>query len=133
MAAKDKIHDLVVRALGKEGWRVEDEQIPLVLPTRILYLDLLISHPESQRILYVEIKTFDSQSPVMALAPTLGKQLIYTQALALLKSQIPLMFAIPDTSFRGIFGETWLKPVLTRINMHLIGISIAKEEVVGWT
>ena len=64
MAAKDKYHDVVVRALRKAQYNIEIEQYGLVFGKRRMWVDLLVSRDLYQLALLVEIKEFESASPI---------------------------------------------------------------------
>jgi hypothetical protein len=51
-------HDVVVRALEKEGWSIDEEQQALDIGKRKLWVDLSISKPDETRVGLIEIKTF---------------------------------------------------------------------------
>ena len=43
MPAKDRYHDVVVRALAKAGWTILEEQVALSMPTRRVWIDIRAS------------------------------------------------------------------------------------------
>lgn len=49
MPAKDKYHDVVIRALQKDGWIINDEQYILITQKRLLWIDLLVSDVSDSR------------------------------------------------------------------------------------
>jgi len=56
MPARDKIHEAVIRALEKQGWRVERDPFVISIEGKLLFIDLMIQHIEARRIMLVEIK-----------------------------------------------------------------------------
>ncbi len=74
MPAKDRYHDAVKRALIKDGWVIEDEQVTLTFGERYLWVDLRASKREAGGSIFVEVKALDSVlSPVEAWANAIGK------------------------------------------------------------
>jgi len=57
MPARDKIHEAVIRALEKQGWRVERDPFVISIEGKLLFIDLMIQHIETRRIMLVEIVT----------------------------------------------------------------------------
>ncbi len=76
MPAKDKYHDVVIRALQKDGWIINDEQYILITQKRLLWIDLLVSDVSDSRQVLVEVKSFISLSAVEDFANAIGKYLI---------------------------------------------------------
>ena len=68
MAAKDIYHDVVQKALTKNGWMITDEPFSLQAGKRDLYVDLgaekLLIAERANRKIAVEVKSFISPSPV---------------------------------------------------------------------
>jgi hypothetical protein len=76
LPAKDRYHDVVKRALIKDGWSVTGEQVRLTFGDRYLWIDMQAEKPD-QRIILVEVKELDEvDSPVEALANAVGKYLL---------------------------------------------------------
>lgn len=133
MPARDKIHESVIRALKKRGWQVEHDPFAISISGRMLFIDLFVRHIETQRIMLVEIKTFDDPSSITALAGALGKLLIYREVLDYLgRSDIPLMLAIPDWVHTDVFSLDWVKSVTQRNHIGIIGVDLEVEEVSVW-
>lgn len=81
MPAKDRYHDVVVRALEKDGWSVTDEQLLVVMDERRLWIDIRATKEMEQRVVRVEVKGFENMpSPVDYLADAIGKYVLYQAA-----------------------------------------------------
>lgn len=134
MPARDKIHEAVIRALEKQGWRVLHDPFVISIDKKSLFIDLMIRHVETQRIMLVEIKTFDDRSQITALASAIGKYMIYQHAMVSEgNSEIPLVLAIPESVFDGIFSTQWVKSLVGKIGIELVIVAMETEEVVQWT
>ncbi|MBI5931645.1 MAG: hypothetical protein HY862_20215 [Chloroflexi bacterium] len=78
MPAKNRHHDVVARALIKDGWVITDEQVKVVVDERSLYIDLEATKESTGLIILVEVKELDKvDSPIEALANAVGKYLLY--------------------------------------------------------
>jgi hypothetical protein len=67
MPAFDQCHEQVVRALQKEGWNVEAEQVTLSLGKRRIFVDLRAVrgvNGNRQQIMLIEVKCFPSSTTV---------------------------------------------------------------------
>jgi hypothetical protein len=74
LPAKDRYHDIVKRALLKDGWIIEDEQFTLTVEQRNLWVDIQASKGEPRFVILVEVKELaDVDSAIEALANALGK------------------------------------------------------------
>lgn len=58
MPAKDYYHDTVIQALRRDGWRVTDEQVPVLVGDRWLWIDMRVWHDETALVIFVEVKGF---------------------------------------------------------------------------
>jgi hypothetical protein len=129
--AKDKFHDLVIRALQKEGWIVIKEQQRLYIESRILKVDLHLKNREEQEIL-VEVKSFDSGSPVSDITDAVGKYAVYRAILDDNEDNRPLYLAIPQTSYEGIFSERLGQLLKTRLELKIIVYDVKTETIILW-
>jgi hypothetical protein len=78
VAALDKHHQAVIRALEKDGWTITDNPLQLQVGKRNLSIDLgaersLIGAQKEARRIAVEIKTFGGASPVADLQQAIGQ------------------------------------------------------------
>jgi hypothetical protein len=115
MPAKDLYHDNVKRALEKDGWTINAQQIFIKLPERRFWIDMEAELQRENRRIFVEVKSFKNvPSPVESLAASIGKYLIYRVALDRLSIATPLWLAIPQSAFRGIFSQPIGQAVIKR-------------------
>jgi hypothetical protein len=74
LPAKDRYHDVVVRALIKAGWTITAEQIVIILAERRLWIDIQAVKASESRAILVEVKGFENRpSPVESLVEAVGK------------------------------------------------------------
>lgn len=131
MPKKDKFHDLVIRALQKDGWTVIKEQAMLYVESRILKVDLHLQNQAQEEIL-VEVKSFDSGSPVIDITDAVGKYAVYHAILEDNEDNRPLYLAIPKTAYEGIFSERLGQLLQSRHKLKIAVYDIATETIVVW-
>jgi hypothetical protein len=133
MPAKDRYHDTVVRALQKDGWTIEKEQVKYVMAGRRIWIDIRASKASQEMIILVEVKGFENMlSPIDFLASAIGKFVLYQTALYSLKINIPLYMAVPEAAYNGILSEEIGKQVIRHANIQLIVFDPMSEEIVRW-
>ena len=92
MPERDVYHQVVIRALHKDGWEITHDPLTLRLGDARLYVDLgaekLIEATKQGRYIAVEIKSFTGASFFAELHTALGQFLSYHTALALLASDM---------------------------------------------
>lgn len=132
MPAKDTYHDAVVVALQKEGWMVE-EQYAFVFSDRRLYIDLRATRETQQRIIFVEIKTFQNlRSPLAYFQSALGQYLFYRTALKMMDVNAPLFLAISQEIFVTLFQEELIQAIVLEFDIKLLIFDPIVEEILEW-
>ncbi len=133
MPAKDRHHDVVVRALQKTGWTLISEQVAIILEGRRLWIDIRAQRESDTRAILIEVKGFENlPSPVEYLASATGKYTLYRTALDYLRIELPLYMAVPSGAYHGILSEVIGKETLKRSGVKLIVFDPDHEEIVAW-
>ncbi len=133
MPAKDYFHDAVVNSLEKDGWEITNEQFPVRVAERRLWIDIRAAKINAQTIILVEVKTFYAgQSMIEALANALGQYMLYLAAFKYLREDVNLILAIPVSAYDGIFSEPIGETVRTTYNIKLAVFDPETEEIVKW-
>ncbi|ELR99928.1 XisH protein [Gloeocapsa sp. PCC 73106] len=87
MSAKDIYHDAVKNALIKAGWIIKADHYPIRYQEVKLFADLAgektLSATKGEQQIVVEIKSFNSPSPIREFETALGQYLIYQTFLAI--------------------------------------------------
>ncbi|MCC6892894.1 MAG: hypothetical protein IT321_08745 [Anaerolineae bacterium] len=135
MPAFDQCHDQVVRALQKEGWRLEKSPAKLSLPPRLIYVDLLMSRGNNgiqKRIALVEVKCFpDEDSTTRDLYTAIGQYLIYRAMITELDIGLDLYLSIPVQIYQTIFDKA-VQRVVAESHIKLIIVDLVAERVEKW-
>jgi hypothetical protein len=133
MPAKDKFHDVVLRALQNDGWTILKEQVRIIVDKRRLWIDVKAKHEVQNEIVLIEIKSFDSpDSEVKYLENVLGQYLLYRAIIQDIEWSEELYLAIPKTAFDSIFSENLGLLVRRVYGIKLLVIDENKEEILQW-
>jgi len=135
MPAFDQCHDQVVRALQKDGWRIEDQPFRLILPPRVGYVDLRLSYGTNgtrEQIILLEIKCFpDEDSTTRDLYTAIGQYLVYRAMIYELDLPYGLYLAVPQDIFAQIFDSSVMR-VVNESKIKLVIVDLDMENVVQW-
>ncbi len=138
--AKDIYHDVVKRALIKEGWLITHD--PYILENKsdvesIKYqIDLgaekLLSAERGNERIAVEIKSFLQPSFASEFHSVLGKYLVYNEGLQELDENRILFLAIPDYAETKIDNYPFIQRVLQTYTVKIFVYNIENEIITSW-
>ncbi|MDX1993994.1 MAG: element excision factor XisH family protein [bacterium] len=135
MPAFDQCHDQVVRALEKEGWRLEAAPYRVFTKYRSIYIDAEFTHQDDnhlQHIILVEVKCFpDENSTTTDLYNAIGQYLVYRDMLIETETALPLYLTVPYTIFEKVFDAA-IQRVIKDNRIDVIVIDLEQEEIVQW-
>jgi hypothetical protein len=107
MARRDTYHDVVKRALQKEGWTITYDPFRLRIGSKRLAIDLgterLIRAEKGLRKIVIEVKSFVGRSDVRGLERALGQYVLYRQVLMEKGIGRALYLAIPGRTYKIVF------------------------------
>lgn len=133
MPAKDRYHDVVVRALKKDGWTIVGEQATLSMPARRIWIDIRAWKEPDNVAIMVEVKGFENMaSPVQYLADTIGQCILYQTILEYADMSDRLYMAVPAAAFTGILGEEIGRQAMQKTHTGVIVFDPEQEEIVRW-
>ena len=136
MPQRDLDHDVVVRALEKDGWTITDDPFRLEYGRRNLYVDLgaenLLAAEKAQRRIAVEIKGFAGTSDMRDLEVALGQYILYRDVLAELEPDRTLHLAIPVFAYEEVFSDKLGQLVIRQQQLRLIVYKDEEQEIVRW-
>ncbi len=133
MPAKDKYHDTVIRALQKDGWIIEQEQIRLSIEDRYVFLDFQARKIDMSRIMIVEVKGFENvRSYASYLADVLGQYFLYRQTMNYLDIDYPLYLAVPHVAYETLLQEKMSKTVIEAMQIPVLTFDPEKEVIISW-
>jgi len=135
--AKDIIHDVVKRALIKEGWTITDDPYVIEYKEITLYADLgaersLAAERDNQKIV-VEVKSFIGRSAMQDLKVAVGQYVVYLSLLEVVEPERQLYLAISEQTYRDLFQLEAVQVIVRRYKLALLVVNIQQEEVIVWT
>lgn len=107
MPAKDRYHDIVIRALNHEGWDITGQQVKVIVENRYLFIDIEAVKGRDNAVILVEVKDLERVlSLVEGLAAMVGKYFLYRAALDHAGISTLLYVAVSQKAYAGILSET---------------------------
>lgn len=137
MSAKDRFHDVVKRALQKDGWQITHDPLSLQVDGMIdMFIDLgadkiIAAQKEGQKIA-VEIKSFLGASTLTEFHTALGQYINYRYALSRLEPERVLYLAVPQVTYKIFFQRPFIQSVIQGTQVSLLVFDVEKEEIVQW-
>jgi hypothetical protein len=136
MPAKDIYHDLLVRILTHDGWRITHDPYRITVGRKNLFVDLgaekvIAAEREGKRIA-IEIKSFEGTSEIHDLEEALGQYLLYAPFLRAQEPDRDLYLAVPGEVFQNIFEEPIGKGLLNEYSLRLVVFDPTTEVILQW-
>lgn len=137
MAAKDIYHDIVKKALEKDGWTITHDPYFLRLGIRKGYIDLgaeriLIGAEKENEKIAVEVKSFAGKSDLDDFKEALGQFLIYLLALADKGSERILYLAVPHDFHQRFLEEAFFTRLIALYKVNLILYHKEQSFITSW-
>jgi hypothetical protein len=136
MPAKDLFHDVVKRALQKDGWTITDDPLFLRFGGLEMYIDLgaerIFAAERDNEKIAVEVKSFVAPSTAIEFSTALGQFLKYQLALEAVEADRLLYLAIPMDTYRDFFTLELPRLLVERYRVHLIVYDPEEEVITQW-
>ncbi|QYX31731.1 XisH family protein [Sphaerospermopsis torques-reginae] len=136
MAAKDKFHTVVRRALEKEEWKITDDSLRLEVGGTKFEIDLgaeqLLAAERGKEKIAVEVKTFLSDSPLTDYHAALGQFLNYRLALEISDPTRILYLAVPIGVYESFFKREFAQISIERYQIKQIIYDPIEEVILQW-
>jgi XisH protein len=134
--AKDLFHDVVRRALEKEGWIITHDPLFISFGGIEMYIDLdaeqILGAERNGEKIAVEIKSFIGFSVTTEFNAALGQFLKYQLALEEEQPDRTLYLAIPLDTYRSFFNLELPRLLIQRYQVRLIVYNPKTEEISKW-
>ncbi len=136
MPRKDTHHQVVIKALVKDGWTITHDPYTLSFGQKDVYVDLgaerkIAAEKEGEEIA-VEVKSFRSASDMKDFEDAIGQYAFYRSLLLRVEPDRKLFLAIPDVAFNLTFNEPIARPVLEDLQVLLFTFDPEMEVIVKW-
>ncbi|MEM9220222.1 MAG: element excision factor XisH family protein [Cyanobacteria bacterium P01_F01_bin.150] len=136
MAAKDRFHLAVKKALEKEQWIVTDDPLKLEVGGTKFEIDLgaerLLSATRGDEKIAIEVKSFLSDSPLTDYHAALGQFLNYRLALEKFEPDRTLFLAIPMMAHLRFFQREFAQDSLSFYKVAQIVYDPYQEVITQW-
>lgn len=136
--AKDLFHDLVKKALEKDGWTITDDPLAVKAGGVEFYIDLgierLVGAERDGCRIAVEIKSFLNPSAITDFYLALGQYLSYCMALEKSEDQADrqLFLAVPTQVYQEFFQKEFTRDTTKKYNVKLVVYDTDTEEIIQW-
>jgi hypothetical protein len=135
MPSFDQCHSQVMRALQKDHWNITEQQVPMKLGRRRVFVDLLASRGTNgsrQELALIEVKCFsDAQNTSQEIYTAIGQYILYRAMLRELELDIPLYLSIPETIFNNVF-DIVVQRAIADSQIKSVIVNLDEERVVRW-
>ncbi len=136
MSRRDGFHQPLRHALEKDGWTITADPLQLVLGDTVLKADLgaekTFAAEKAGRKIAVEVKNFDTLSPISELEKTMGQLQLYQWALDERDAERELFLALSEDAYHSYFHKPIFEMVVTRSKIKLLIFDERKEEILQW-
>lgn len=136
MSARDLFHDIVKKALQKDGWIITHDPYPLPTGSFDLAIDLgaekVIAAYRGEQKIAIEIKSFLGSSKISQFYAALGQFIAYRTALHTQDQDRILYLAVPNDIYDRFFLTPFVQELVTQNQLYLITYSIASESLEKW-
>jgi XisH protein len=134
--AKDRFHNIVRKALEKEGWKITADPYEVNVDDVDFEIDLaaeqlLGAEKEGQKIA-VEIKSFISPSNVSEFHTALGQFLNYRDALDKIEPERQLYLAVRVPIYESFFQRKFITSAVAKYQLRLIIYDVQEEIIRQW-
>jgi hypothetical protein len=123
-------HELVKRALEKDGWTITDDPFIIDLGKTRMYADL--GAEKGIRLIVVEIKTFLGDSFINELHRATGQYMNYLSLIRQTSDQYELFLAVPLPIYQKYFGQHYVQVILKDLQIKLLVFDSEQEEITEW-
>lgn len=136
MPAKDIYHDAVKNALIKDGWTITADPYPIKYEEIKLFADLAgektFSATRGEQQIVIEVKSFNSPSPMREFETALGQYLIYQTFLSITHPEYDVYLAISNKIYEKFFTQIAIQLILQKYQVNLVIIDTTIEKIMQW-
>lgn len=136
MSRKDTFHDIVRRALEKDGWTITHDPLYIDLTDVEVQIDLgaerLIAAERNNQTIAVEIKSFIRGSNLSEFHVAVGQFMNYRFTLKKVESNRILYLAVPAETYTTFFQKETIKEMCQEYNLKLVVYETQSEEITKW-
>ncbi|MGH8001899.1 MAG: XisH family protein [Brasilonema sp.] len=137
MSAKDVFHEVVKKALQKDGWQITHDPLSFSVGGVNMSIDLaaekLIAAEREDEKIAVEVKSFlEKSSAISEFHTALGQFINYRGALRRREPERILYLAVPLTTYKTFFQLDFPKAMVEENQVKMIVYDVEREVIVEW-
>ena len=137
MSAKDVFHEVVKKALQKDGWQITHDPLSISVGGVNLSIDLaaekLIAAEREGEKIAVEIKSFlERSSAISEFHTALGQFINYRGALKRRQPERVLYLAVPLTTYKTFFNLDYPRDMIEENQVKMIIYDVEHEVIAEW-
>jgi hypothetical protein len=137
MSAKDVFHEVVKKALQKDGWQITHDPLSISVGGVNLSIDLaaekLIAAEKEGEKIAVEIKSFlERSSAISEFHTALGQFINYRGALRRRQPDRVLYLAVPLTTYKTFFSLDFPRDMIEENQVKMIIYDVEHEVIAEW-
>ena len=137
MSAKDVFHEVVKKALQKDGWQITHDPLSFSVGGVNMSIDLaaekLIAAEREGEKIAVEVKSFlERSSAISEFHTALGQFINYRGALRRREPERILYLAVPLTTYKTFFQLDFPKEMVLENQVKMIIYDIEHEVIAKW-
>ncbi|MDB9451619.1 MULTISPECIES: XisH family protein [Nostocales] len=137
MSAKDVFHQVVKKALQKDGWQITHDPLSISVGGVNLSIDLaaekLIAAEREGEKIAVEIKSFlERSSAISEFHTALGQFINYRGALRRRQPDRVLYLAVPLTTYKTFFNLDFPRDMIEENQVKMIIYDVEHEVIAEW-
>jgi hypothetical protein len=135
MPSYDQCHEQVMRALQKDGWQIDEQQVPIKLDRRKVFVDMRVGrvmNGSRQQMLLLEVKCFpDAKNTTQEIYTAIGQYILYRVMLRKVEFDVPLYLSIPENIFSDVFDDS-VRQAIQETQIKLVIVNLDEERIVQW-
>lgn len=137
MSAKDVFHEVVKKALQKDGWQITHDPLSISVGGVNVSIDLaaekLIAAEREGEKIAVEVKSFlEKSSAISEFHTALGQFINYRGALRRRQPERVLYLAVPLTTYKTFFQLDFPQAMIEENQVKMIIYDVEQEVIVKW-
>ena len=134
--AKDAYHDIVKRALEKNGWRITHDPLVLEFEDLRVLADLsaeqIYASEDNKDKIAVEIKVLGGMSKISEFEKALGQYHLYRTLIQQLKLERSLFLAISKEIYRKFFQRPSIRVIVRVQEVKILVFDPDTETIIEW-
>ncbi len=136
MAAKDKFHEQVKRALIKDSWIITDDPLKIDSEGKRFEIDLgaerLLWAERAKEKIAIEVKSFLNPSAMTDFYAAMGQFLTYRLALSREDPGRTLYLAVPEDAYESFFESDFIKLAIAEYDLLIVVYDPVQEVIRQW-